>query len=315
MAGLQGLRQDLQLQHDGKIVNGLEWIQSGHTHQDEPWFQKTDHGGRAHPFSMPSVFEGHINQFLSKLAACQLPIDATFGTPDGPITIQDMVNHAKMVVTEKEEVTWTLLALCRHLPPDAKWTNAKGEEWSIERLVEVEVGKTVGGPTSPNGGTDGLHALAVARNEYVNSGKPLVGVWLKADEKIKKHIDLAKLQQNPDGSLSSDFFRSGKRHENFDRQLASSGHILQFLMHAVSDEQLKDDWIRRAVEATANDIQMHQKEFVSCDPLFTATEALTTYLERVTNTSIGCALPSPQADKQGEATSPSEKQPEAALKP
>jgi beta-lactamase regulating signal transducer with metallopeptidase domain len=287
MSGIEGLRRDMLLKNGDTTVNALEWIQAGPMYQGEPWFEKTEHGGRAHPYSKPYWFEGHVNQFLSKFAACQLPLHATFGTPDGPITIQDMINHAKMVVNDKEAVSWTLLALCRYLPPDAKWTNAKGEEWSIERLVDIEASRPVGGPTSPNGGTDGLYALAVARNEYLKTRKPLEGVWLKADEKIKKYIDLARSQQNPDGTLSSDFFRSGQRKENFNRRLSSTSHLLQFLMHAVSDEQLKEDWIRRAVEATATDIQVHRKEFVACDPLFTATEALTTYLERTQGISLG----------------------------
>ncbi len=287
MSGIEGLRRDMVLKNGETTVNALEWIQAGPMYQGESWFEKTEHGGRAHPYSKPYWFEGHVNQFLSKFAACQLPLHATFGTPDGPITIQDMINHAKMVVNDKEEVSWTILALCRYLPPDAKWTNAKGEEWSIERLVDIEVGKHVGGPTSPNGGTDGLYALAVARNEYLKTGKPLEGVWLKADEKIRKHIDLAKSQQNPDGTLSSGFFRSSKRRDDFDKRLASSGHLLQFLIHAVSDEQLKEDWIRRAVETTASDIQVNRKEYVSCDSLFAATEALTTYLERTQGISLG----------------------------
>jgi beta-lactamase regulating signal transducer with metallopeptidase domain len=290
MSGIEGLRRDMLLKDGKNTVNALEWIQEGPSFRGESWFEKTKHGGRAHPFSKPYWFEGHINQFFSKLAACRLPLDTQFGTPDGPITIQDMIDHAKMVVNDREAVSWTILALCRYLPPDTKWTNAKGEEWSIERLVDIEVGKQVGGPTSPNGGTDLLYALAVARNEYLKTGKPLEAVWLKADEKIRTYIDVAKSQQNPDGTLSSDFFRSSKRKDDFDKRLASSGHLLQFLMHAVSDEQLKEDWIRRAVEATANDIQVNGKEYVSCDPLFTATEALTTYLERVAQTSIGVVI-------------------------
>ncbi len=297
MSGIEGLRRDMLLKDDKTTVNALQWIQAGPQYQGESWFEKTEHGGRAHPFSKPYWFEGHVNQFLSKFAACRLPLDTHFGTPDGPITIQDMINHAKMVVNDKEEVSWTLLALCRYLPPDTKWTNAKGEEWSIERLVDIEVGKTVGGPTSPNGGTDGLYALAIARNEYLKTGKPLEGVWLKADEKIRKYIEVAKSQQNPDGTLSSDFFRSSKRKDDFDKRLVSSGHLLQFLMHAVSDEQLNEEWIRRAVEATASDIQVNRKEYVSCGPLFTATEALTTYLERVTKTSIGCAPRSSKSEE------------------
>ena len=69
MSGLEGLRRDMLLKNGDTTVNALEWIQAGPVYQGEPWFEKTEHGGRAHPFSKPYWFEGHINQFFSKLAA------------------------------------------------------------------------------------------------------------------------------------------------------------------------------------------------------------------------------------------------------
>ncbi len=280
MHGLLGLRHDFLISHNGAAVNGLEWIRTGPMYQNEPWFQKTVHGGRAHPFSKPYWFEGHINQSLAILSQCELPLDTTFGTPDGPITMRDMLKNAQMTVNEKEEVTWTLWALCTYLPPDAKWVNAKGEQWSIERLVQIEVGKPVGGPTSPCGGTHGLYALARARNIYMATGKPLRGVWYQADQKIKKYIQISKNNQNPNGTLSSAFFKGKEYKQDFDKRMASTGHQLEFLMMAVDDRTLREPWLRRAVEATANDLMANRKEYVSCSPLYHATNALTIYLER-----------------------------------
>lgn len=281
MHGLLGLRQDFLINHDGKTINGLEWIQTGPMFKNEPWFQKTSHGGRAHPFNHPYWFEGHINQSLAILAMCNLPLETQFGTPQGPITMREMLKNAQMTANAREEVTWTLWALATYLPSDAEWINEKGERWSIERLVQLETGKQVGGPTSPCGGTHGLFALARARNVYLKTGKPLRGIWALADQKIQKYIRTVQTQLNNDGSLSSNFFRGREYKQDFDKRMASNGHLLEFLMVALPQERLKEPWVRRAIEATANDLKNNRKAYVSCSPLYHATDALTIYLERV----------------------------------
>lgn len=281
MHGLLGLRQDFLINHNGQTINGLEWMQTGPMFKNEPWFQKTSHGGRAHPFNHPYWFEGHINQSLAILAMCNLPLDTQFGTPQGPITMRDMLKNAQMTANAREEVTWTLWALATYLPSDAEWINEKGERWSIERLVLLETGKQVGGPTSPCGGTHGLFALARARNVYMKTGKPLRGVWAQADQKIQKYIRTIQSQLNKDGSLSSNFFRGRDYKQDFDKRMASNGHLLEFLMVALPVERLQEPWVRRAIEATANDLKNNRKAYVSCSPLYHATDALTIYLERV----------------------------------
>ena len=281
MHGLLGLRRDFLINHNGQTINGLEWMQTGPMFKNEPWFQKTSHGGRAHPFNHPYWFEGHINQSLAILAMCNLPLETQFGTPQGPITMRDMLKNAQMTANAKEEVTWTLWALATYLPSDAEWINEKGERWSIERLVLLETGKQVGGPTSPCGGTHGLFALARARNVYMKTGKPLRGVWAQADQKIQKYIRTIQSQLNKDGSLSSNFFRGRDYKQDFDKRMASMGHLLEFLMVALPQERLKEPWVRKAIEATANDLRNNRKAYVSCSPLYHATDALTIYLERV----------------------------------
>jgi hypothetical protein len=281
MHGLLGLRQDLLLTHNGQVVNALEWIQTGPGFQKEPWFQKTVHGGRAHPYSQPYWFEGHINQFLAMLASCNLPLETKFGTPAGPITMQDMLKNTQMTVNSREEVTWTLWALCTYLPPEARWVNASGEEWSIEKLVQLETAKPVGGPTSPCGGTHGLFALARARNVYLRTGKPLRGVWFAADQKVKKYIEIARVYSNSDGSLSSGFFKTREYKQDFDKRMASQGHLLEFLMMSVSQKELKSDWVRRAINTTCSDLNANQNQYVSASPLFHAANALSIYLDRI----------------------------------
>jgi hypothetical protein len=281
MHGVLGLRQDLQILHNGEPVSGLDWVRSGPQYQNEHWFEKTVHGGRAHPYIKPYWFEGHVNQFLAVLSMCNLPLDTKFGTASGVISMRDMLKNAQMTVNAREEVTWTLWGLATYLPSDASWVNAEGEQWSIEKLVQLETGKPVGGATSPCGGTHGLFALARARNVYLRTGQELKGVWFEADRKVKRYIEVARVLRNSDGSLSSGFFKTREYKQDYDKRMASQGHLLEFLMMSVSQEELKQQWVRRAIECVANDLMANRREDVSCSPLYHSLNALSIYLDRV----------------------------------
>ncbi len=288
MHGLLALRRDFQLKKNDQVISGLDWVSSGPSYEGEAWFERTQYGGRAHPYSRPWAFEGHANQFLAILSMSALPVDHQFQTPTGPITIADMVEHAQKVVNVKDEPTWTLWALSRYLPPDAAWRNVNGESWSIERLVSIQTAKPLQG--SACGGTHGLFAIAHARNVYLRSGQPLRGVWLDAEYKIRRHISIARVQQNSNGMLSSNFFRGREYKQDFNKRMASAGHILEFLMIALPQDELKEPWVRRAIKSTSEDLLRNRKAFVKCSPLYHAVNALNIYLDRVRPASDAVAL-------------------------
>jgi hypothetical protein len=280
MHALLGLRHDFQLLDGDQTVSGLDWIQQGQIFDNEYWFEKTSTGGRAHPYNRPYAFEGHANQFLAILSMCGVSLDQEFGTADGPVTIREMLEHAKMTLDlKKDEPTWTLWALSRYLPSDARWRNSDGEVWSIERLVQEQTALPMQG--APCGGTHSLFALAHARNVYLQQGKPLRGVWLQAEYKIRKYIDTARKQQNSNGTLSSNYFRGRQYDPDFNKRMASAGHVLEFLMIALPQEELRALWVRRAIEATANDLTRNRKAYVKCSPLYHSVNALNIYLDRV----------------------------------
>lgn len=279
MHGLLALRQDFQVKQNGEIISGLDWVSSGPMYEGEPWFERTQYGGRAHPYSRPWAFEGHANQFLAVLSMSGLPLNHQFQTPRGPITIADMVEHAQKTVSTKDEPTWTLWALSRYLPADATWRNASGETWSIERLVSIQTAKPLKG--SACGGSHGLFALAHARNVYLRTGKPLRGVWLEAEYKIRKYINTARVQQNSNGMLSSNYFRGRENKQDFNKRMASAGHILEFLMLALPQDELQQVWVRRAIHTVAQDLIQNRKAEVRCSPLYHAVSGLNIYLDRV----------------------------------
>jgi len=276
---LLGLRNEWSILHEGNPVSGLDWIAAGQSFENEYWFEKTQFGGRAHPYSRPYAFEGHANQTIALISMCGVGLDREFGTADGTVTMRDMIRHAQMTVTSKDEPTWTLWALSRYLPPSAQWRNKDGDYWSIERLVKEQVDKPMKG--APCGGTHGLFALAHARNVYLQQGNQLRGVWLEADYKIRKYINTARFLQNRDGSLSSNYFRGREYNPDFNKRMASVGHTLEFLMIALPQKELNQPWVRRAIESAARELMNNRRAYVKCSPLYHTVNALNIYLDRV----------------------------------
>ncbi|MCR9201365.1 MAG: methyltransferase domain-containing protein [Planctomycetaceae bacterium] len=276
---LLGLRNEWSILHEGNPVSGLDWIAAGQSFENEYWFEKTQFGGRAHPYSRPYAFEGHANQTIALISMCGVGLDREFGTADGTVTMRDMIRHAQMTVSSKDEPTWTLWALSRYLPPAAQWRNKDGDYWSIERLVKEQVDKPMKG--APCGGTHGLFALAHARNVYLQQGNQLRGVWLEADYKIRKYINTARFLQNRDGSLSSNYFRGREYNPDFNKRMASVGHTLEFLMIALPQKDLNQPWVRRAIESAARELMNNRRAYVKCSPLYHTVNALNIYLDRV----------------------------------
>lgn len=272
-----GLKHDCILNTtDGKKISGLEWLATSRFHEGVPLWEKTPYGGRGHPFTKPYAFEGHPTQFLGYMCMADLPLDYKFQTADGtPITVREIVNDAKMQLREGPEVTWTLWALSHYLPPDAEWINAYGEPWSIERMVQIQTHESV--LNAACGGTHGLFVLAYARNRYIATRKPLRGVWLEADQKIQRFIQEARTMQNSDGSFSADYFQGRRWDPDFTKRLPANGHMLEWLMIALPQRDLKDEWIRRGVESVADDLYTNRKVAVDCGPLYHAVDALNLY--------------------------------------
>lgn len=277
--GILAFRQDYQIRQKNKTVNALEWISSGAYYDKEPWFQKTEFGGRAHRYTKENAFEGHKNQSLAVLAMANVPLDHQFQTPDGPITVADIVQDAQKEMQENEEVTWSLWALVHYLGPDATWLDKKGEEWRVEDLVYMQNATLTN--ESACGGTHALFALAYARNSYKNAGHRLRGYWLEADQKIQRYIEEARAMQNLDGSFSYDYFFQKSASENFQERLETTGHTLEFLMMALPDKRLNEEWVRKAISLMANDIIENKDEPVDYSSLYHAIDGLVIYRNRM----------------------------------
>ena len=306
--GILALRQDFQIKLEGKKTSALKWLSEGNEWKDESIVVKTPYGGEFHRFTKPYHFQGHPNQFLAILTMSELGTDFEMLTAKGEtITIEQMLNNARMTVNDREEITWTLWALARYLPIDSEWINKDGEAWSMERLVQIQTYADLSHAAC--GGTHGLFALSLARNSYIYSGKKPRGIWLEADQKIKRYITEARSLQNSDGTFSSNYFSGPGKSEDFGKRIATSGHILEFLMVAVDDKELEKPWLRKAVGAVANELTENRRKAADCGPLYHALHALVLYRQRTGGRK------EVEAEEQPKATQPEASTPETPVKP
>lgn len=280
MHGLLAYRGDYEiLDAKKRRINAAEWISTGPKHGGKDWFLKTKYGARPHPYTTDYIFEGHPNQFLAIMAMAGFPLDHKLKAGTAAITVRDLVNHARKTTSTDEELTWSLWSLSHYLGPDATWTNKDGESWSVEYLVS----RVTQAPTARGacGGTHGLFALAFARNKYLASGRRLRGVWLQADMHIKQYVETARVFQNQDGSFSTQYFQGRGYSNQFEKRLSASGHVLEFLMMAITDRQLKQDWVRKGVASVADELIDNKHKGAEPGALYHAVDALTIYRHRV----------------------------------
>ncbi len=297
--GLLAYRQDFQLKlkDSDKKINAIEWASSGVNFRGESLFQKTVFGGRAHPFSQIFYFEGHPTQFMAYLTMCRLPPSHEFKTASGEVvTVQDIINNAKMEVTRAPDVemTWTLWALAHYLEPTAQWVNKKGEHWSMEELLRVELRNAI--YDSPCGGTHSLFAIAYARNAHLQSRQPLRGVWLEADQKIQRFIAEAKALQNSDGSFSKHYFKGRDFSNDFNTRITGSGHMIEWLMVALPQSRLSEPWVQNGIRCVAQDLIDNRQQSAECGPLYHAVDGLQIFRERMQNAARVTQRTSPGAN-------------------
>ena len=225
--------------------------------------------------------QGHTDQWLGYLSDCQLPLEEPIVVEGQKHTIADYIDQAKRDVHKNpiREYSWTLMALNSYYPTDYAWQAGDGSEWSIPKLVEIELEHSIEG--SPCGGTHRMTALTMAYNRRVSEGKPIEGVWKKLAERIDECVDKAHEYQNPDGSLSSNYFARPGKSADLAVCIGSTGHVMEFIATALDKQELEEPWVKRAVADVCKLFRKTKPVDVECGALFHAAHGLVLYREKV----------------------------------
>jgi hypothetical protein len=225
--------------------------------------------------------QGHADQWLGYLSDCHLPLDEPILVEGQKHTIADYIDQAKLDVHKNTtlEFSWTLMALTAYYPTDYTWKAGDGSEWSIEKLVDIELGHNL--DASACGGAHRMTGLTMAFNRHVAAGKPVTGIWKKLEDRIHECIEKAHQLQNPDGSLSSNYFARPGKSADLAVCMGSAGHVLEFLCTAMNQEDLQQPWVKRATLDMCKTFRKTKPVDVECGALFHAAHGLVLYREKV----------------------------------
>jgi hypothetical protein len=273
--------RDFQIYHDGKLVGALDYLLGGG--ELRGWtMRKDDHGIKAIVDAGSKTGQGHEDQWLGYLSQCALSPELPLVVGGQTYKIADLITQAQWDVHDAMEATWTLMAFSTYLPLDAEWTAKDGSTWNIERIVRMETAQDLG--ESACGGTHRMYGLAVALNRYLAAGGKLggnpEGTWEKAQKKIQDAASAAREFQQPNGSLSTQYFARPATSPDIATRISTTGHALEFLTVALDDEQLAQPWVTRAVDHLVGCFEKTQKFDLECGALYHAAHGLDLYRTR-----------------------------------
>ena len=136
---------------------------------------------------------------------------------------------------------------------------------------------------APCGGTHRLFGLSYACQRRLRATGTLDGHYARADHFVRDYqrFALTKLQ-NPDGSFSTEWFKyPADREDDVDRKVQTTGHILEWLVGSLEQDQLYQSRVVSAVEFLSAALLREPSREWKLGPLGHALHALTIYQERV----------------------------------
>jgi len=225
--------------------------------------------------------QGHQGQFLAILAQCQVPPDYPIQIGDQKFTVENLVLYEMATCREKSELTFKLIGLSYYLDSDKQWRSNDGRVWSIQKLIQEEMAQPVVG--SACGGTHRLMGYSFAIKQRVLQGQPLQGQYLRAAKFINEFIEYTWQLQNPDGSFSTNWFESRGNEPNVERKVQTTGHMLEWLLFTVSDEDVRSRRVEKAIDFLMSNIYDNRQLKWPIGPRGHATRALSLYHKRLSD--------------------------------
>lgn len=224
-------------------------------------------------------YQGHEGQLLSMLALSRVKATYPMRVDGHELTVQDLIDYEQVTCRPKTELTFKLVALAHYLPSDATWTSKWGEDWSIPRLIQEELAQPINGACC--GGTHRLIGYSMAVKVRKKRGEPLDGQWLRAQKYVDSYHKYVIKLQNRDGSFSTSWLKKRDGSGDIDRRIQTTGHILEWLVFSLPEEELTDPRIIRAVSFLSSSMLKYRQKEWEIGPRGHALRALALYNERV----------------------------------
>ncbi|MFV2067542.1 MAG: hypothetical protein ACC645_11225 [Pirellulales bacterium] len=257
---------------NGPPVTGVGWLCYNGRGRGQQLFYPS--GDRFGLHKGPGV-QGHDGQLLAILAQSHVMVDYPIRVAGKQFTVADLVEYEKGNCLSGTELTFTLIGLVHYLDTDATWKNERGQVWSIQRLIREELARPIRG--APCGGSHRLMGLSYAVAKRARRGEPMVGQFRRAKIYLRDYQRYTFGLQNRDGSFSTEWFRGRGNRADEDRKLQTTGHVLEWMVFSLPDEERTDPRIVRAVSFTTDLLLQEQNRDWKIGPLGHALRALVLY--------------------------------------
>lgn len=281
MHGLIAYGVDTDVLAGGRKVNAIGWLCWNGPCRGQRLFATSSN--QLLPLQGPGV-QGHHGQFLAMLAQSRVPSDYPIQVNGREFTVADLIEFEKEGCRPHSELTFKLIGLSHYLPSDASWQNSYGE-WSIERLIREELAQPVIGAAC--GGTHRMMGFSYALHMRKKHGEPITGQWKRAETFVNEFHDYTFKLQNIDGSFSTNWFEGRGSSPDIARRLQTTGHILEWLIYSLPEEQLRERRMVRSVDYLARLMLENKGYDWEIGPKGHALHALALYDQRVFGSKVG----------------------------
>lgn len=194
--------------------------------------------------------QGHQAQFLAVMSLVGVPSTYPLYVGSQRYNIKDLVEVEAAACEDGKELTFTLIGLAHYLDTDTTWAGVGNEAWDFERLIAAELSQPIVGAAC--GGTHRLMAFAHALRKRRLEGQPISGQWKRAEDFLDDFVTYTYSLQNRDGSMSTDWFESPQDNGDLKRKVQTTGHMVEFLLTHLPDEDLGDARMTRAITFLVN---------------------------------------------------------------
>lgn len=266
----------------GKAVNAIEFLCNESTYQGTRIFHNVS-GQPVLPtrdlsfgLTQSYVVQDHVDQYLYAFAGAGVPLDQKITADDGTLyTVADMVRSSTRNFKPSQELGWTLVALPIYYGIAKPFTTDQNATYTVSDLMNLATQRV--SSLEAEAGTHHLYGIAFALKAYQQSGGTLEGAWQSARGYLDWHITKARQSQKADGSFDMAAFNNWQEADSPSLRVWGTGHMLEWLYFALPPEQLREDWISRALLRVTNEILNRDTSAFSDGGFYHAAHALKLY--------------------------------------
>ncbi len=266
---------DYEMIHAQGRVNAIGWMCHNGTCRTQRMFTPN---GKGFTPNVGGGVQGHEGQFLAILAQSNVPLNFPIQIGSSKYTVEDLVRYEMATCKEKSELTFKLIGLSYYLDSNKQWRANDGKQWSIQKIIQEEMAQPIIG--SACGGVHRLMGFSFSVRQRQLQGEPINGQYARAAKFVRDYVEYTWQLQNPDGSFSTNWYEGRGNEPKDERKVQTSGHMLEWLMYTIADEEITNPRVGKAIDFLLSKIYDQRSYKWPIGPRGHATRAVALYQTR-----------------------------------